>query len=67
MNDFALMITMDSEGRLFIEAVVPKEFCTPLDDERTEVRLPIPRPVIPTIARAMLDAVRQDDPKPRQN
>lgn len=57
MNDLALLITMDIEGRLYIEATVPKEFVrTSTDEESREVRIPIPQKVAAKFGQALIEA-----------
>ena len=55
MDDLALLITMDIEGRLYIEATVPSNFVN-VGEDTASVRIPIPPSVAPKIGRALIDA-----------
>ena len=58
MSDLALLITMDLEGRLYIEATVFKEFVRDHvgDEDLRDVRIPLPVSVAPKVGKALIDA-----------
>ena len=60
MEELALLITMDIEGRLYLEATVPSEFVTQHDGETTDIRIPLPRNIAPKLGRAIIEAAASE-------
>jgi len=56
VDELALLITMDLEGHLYIEAIVPNNFVKEHDADTLEVRLPIPRSVAHKVGTAIIEA-----------
>jgi len=67
MEDLALLVTMDSDGQVYLEAEVPDETDFIQTYQKTKYfRLPMPRSVCIKLGKALLEAADVKPPKSKK-